>query len=118
MDFEGRFVHVGAFPIGIEPEIFEKGKQEPSVIERIQELKDRFKGKRILIGVDRLDYIKGVPQKLHALEVFLSRNPEFQGKVVLIQVAVPTRTDVEEYQHLRSSVNELVGQINGQYGNS
>jgi len=64
----------------------------------------------------RLDYIKGVPQKLHALEQFLSDHPEWIGKVVLIQVAVPSRQDVQEYQHLQTIVNELVGRINGKYG--
>ena len=63
-----------------------------------------------------IDYIKGVPQKLHALDVFLSKHPEFAEKVVLVQVAVPSRTDVEKYQNLRSNVNELVGSINGKFG--
>lgn len=66
--------------------------------------------------MDRLDYIKGVPQKLHALEVFLSENPSYIGKVVLIQLAIPSRQDVEEYQNLRADVNELVGRINGRFG--
>ena len=62
------------------------------------------------------DSIKGVPQKLHAMEIFLNEHPEWIGKVVLVQVAVPSRGDVEEYQYLRSVVNELVGRINGQFG--
>lgn len=69
-----------------------------------------------MVGVDRLDYIKGVPQKLHALEIFLTEHPEWIGKVVLVQVAVPSRQDVEEYQNLRAVVNELVGRINGKFG--
>ena len=55
-------------------------------------------------------------QKLHALEVFLTDHPEWIGKVVLVQVAVPSRQDVEEYQNLRAVVNELVGRINGKFG--
>ena len=70
----------------------------------------------MIVGVDRLDYIKGVPQKLHALELFLSQHPEWIGKVVLAQLAVPSRQDVEEYQNLRAIVNELVGRINGRFG--
>lgn len=69
-----------------------------------------------MISVDRLDYIKGIPQKLHALEVFLQSHPEWVGKVVLVLVAVPSRQDVEEYQNLRAVVNELVGRINGRFG--
>ncbi|MCJ1257717.1 Trehalose-6-P synthase/phosphatase complex synthase subunit [Lignoscripta atroalba] len=85
----------GAFPIGIDPEEFSA---------------------KVIVGVDRLDYIKGVPQKLHAFELFLSKHPDWVGKLVLVQVAVPTRQDVEEYQNLRAVVNELVGRIHGRYG--
>ncbi|GJJ70356.1 trehalose 6-phosphate synthase/phosphatase [Entomortierella parvispora] len=116
VDFEGRYAHVGTFPIGIDPEKFAEGLKNPSVIERIRSLREKFKGVKLIVGVDRLDYIKGVPQKMHALEVFLSEHPEWIGKVVLVQVAVPSRQDVEEYQSLRAVVNELVGRINGMYG--
>ncbi|KAI8350992.1 glycosyltransferase family 20-domain-containing protein [Mortierella sp. GBAus27b] len=116
VDFQGRYAHVGTFPIGIDPEKFAEGLKEPKVIDRIRSLREKFKGVKVIVGVDRLDYIKGVPQKMHALEVFLSEHPEWIGKVVLVQVAVPSRQDVEEYQSLRAVVNELVGRINGQYG--
>ena len=87
-----------------------------SVKERIAALKRKFDGMKLIVGVDRLDYIKGVPQKLHALEVFLTEHSEWIGKIVLVQVAVPSRQDVEEYQNLRAVVNELVGRINGKFG--
>lgn len=90
--------------------------QKESVVNRVAALRRRFEGVKIIVGVDRLDYIKGVPQKLHAMEVFLEEHPEWIGKVVLVQVAVPSRQDVEEYQNLRLSVNELVGRINGRFG--
>lgn len=83
---------------------------------RIADLEERFKGQHIIVGIDRLDYIKGVPQKIHAIEDFLSAHPEMVGKVVLVQVAVPSRGDVEEYQNLRSSVNQLVSRVNGRFG--
>jgi trehalose 6-phosphate synthase len=83
---------------------------------RVAALERRFEGVKLIVGVDRLDYIKGVPQKLHALELFLSQHPEWVGKVVLAQLAVPSRGDVEEYQNLRATVNELVGRINGRFG--
>lgn len=116
VEYNGRFVNVAAFPIGIDVDTFTEGLQKESVQKRIKELKETFKGCKIIVGVDRLDYIKGVPQKLHAMEVFLNEHPEWIGKVVLVQVAVPSRGDVEEYQYLRSVVNELVGRINGQFG--
>jgi trehalose 6-phosphate synthase len=90
--------------------------QREPVKTRIRQLESRFSGVKVIVGVDRLDYIKGVPQKLHALELFLTQHPEWIGKVVLVQLAVPSRQDVEEYQNLRATVNELVGRINGRFG--
>lgn len=116
VEFQGKTVTVGAFPIGIDPDRFTEGLQTPAVLERIAALQKKFEGVKIIVGVDRLDYIKGVPQKLHALDVFLTEHPEWIGKVVLVQVAVPSRQDVEDYQNLRTSVNELVGRINGKFG--
>ncbi|MCJ1485374.1 Trehalose-6-P synthase/phosphatase complex synthase subunit [Schaereria dolodes] len=116
VEFQGKIVTVGAFPIGIDPEKFTEGLTKPKVQERIATLERKFQGVKLMVGVDRLDYIKGVPQKLHALEVFLTDHPEWVGKVVLVQVAVPSRQDVEEYQNLRAVVNELVGRINGKFG--
>ncbi|KAI8821483.1 glycosyltransferase family 20-domain-containing protein [Fimicolochytrium jonesii] len=116
VEFEGRIVHVGTFPIGIDTEKFAEGLKTEKIVKRIAQLREKFKGVKLIVGVDRLDYIKGVPQKLHALEMFLSQHPEFVEKVVLVQVAVPSRQDVEEYQNLQRVVNELVGRINGIYG--
>jgi len=116
VEFEGRLAHVGTFPIGIDPTSFIENLKKESVQKRIQQLQQRFGDVKVIVGVDRLDYIKGVPQKLHALELFLSQHPEWIGKVVLAQLAVPSRQDVEEYQNLRATVNELVGRINGRFG--
>lgn len=116
VEFDGRYAHVGTFPIGINPQQFIDAMEKKEVQTRIKELETRFSGVKIIVGIDRLDYIKGVPQKLHALEAFLDEHPEMVGKVVLVQVAVPSRGDVEEYQNLRASVNELVGRINGRFG--
>lgn len=95
---------------------FVEGLKREKVVTRLKQLEKRFEGVKVIVGVDRLDYIKGVPQKLHALEVFLEQHPEWIGKVVLVQLAIPSRQDVEEYQNLRSMVNELVGRINGRFG--
>ncbi len=116
VEFQGKIVTVGAFPIGIDPDKFTEGLKKEKVKKRIAALEQKFQGVKLIVGVDRLDYIKGVPQKMHALEVFLTDHPEWIGKVVLVQVAVPSRQDVEEYQNLRAVVNELVGRINGKFG--
>ncbi|ESW99391.1 hypothetical protein KL918_001678 [Ogataea parapolymorpha] len=115
--YNDRQVTVSAYPIGIDVDKFLNGLKTDEVKSRIKQLETRFgKDCKLIVGVDRLDYIKGVPQKLHAFEIFLERHPEWIGKVVLIQVAVPSRGDVEEYQSLRAAVNELVGRINGRFG--
>lgn len=114
--YKDHFANVGIFPIGIDPNAWINALQSPSVKERILELEDRFRGKKVLLGVDRLDYIKGVPHKLMAFRTLLSKHPEWKEKIVLIQIGVPSRTEVDEYKKLISQTNELVGGINAQYG--
>lgn len=116
VQYQDKFVTVGAFPIGIDPPKFTEGLKSQKVQSRIATLERKFQGCKVIVSVDRLDYIKGIPQKMHALEVFLTEHPEWIGRVVLVQVAVPSRGDVEEYQNLRATVNELVGRINGKFG--
>eukprot|EP01050_Picozoa_sp_SAG11_P005284 SAG11_NODE_366_length_10128_cov_4.162030_1_plen_1163_part_00 len=112
----GKLVKVGIYPIGIDPRKWEANVVREPVVARIQELKAQFAGKKVLVGVDRMDPIKGLPHKLIAVETFLDRHPEWQGKLVLIQVAIPTRIEVEQYQKLNSCVSELVGRINSKFG--
>ncbi|OMO92589.1 Glycosyl transferase, family 20 [Corchorus olitorius] len=113
---QGRLTRVAAFPIGIDSERFIHALKLPQVQEHIKELKERFAGRKVMLGVDRLDMIKGIPQKILAFEKFLEDNPSWRDKVVLLQIAVPTRTDVPEYQKLTSQVHEIVGRINGRFG--
>ncbi|KAL1563789.1 threalose-6-phosphate phosphatase [Salvia divinorum] len=113
---QGRLTRVAAFPIGIDSERFMRALEIPGVQENIKELKERFSGRKVMLGVDRLDMIKGIPQKILAFEKFLEENPYWCDKVVLLQIAVPTRTDVPEYQKLTSQVHEIVGRINGKFG--
>ncbi|KAB2623534.1 alpha,alpha-trehalose-phosphate synthase 1-like [Pyrus ussuriensis x Pyrus communis] len=113
---QGRLTRVAAFPIGIDSDRFIRGLEVPDIQKHIKELKERFAGRKVMLGVDRLDMIKGIPQKLLAFEKFLEENPTWREKVVLLQIAVPTRTDVPEYQKLTSQVHEIVGRINGRFG--
>jgi trehalose 6-phosphate synthase/phosphatase len=115
VNYKNRFVNVGVYPIGIDPSAFETALASDVVKEGIVNLSMKFHGKKVLLGVDRLDYIKGVPHKLMAFECLLARHPEWKGKVVLVQIAVPSRTEVEEYKKLITQTNELVGRINGKY---
>ncbi|XP_038998490.1 alpha,alpha-trehalose-phosphate synthase [UDP-forming] 1-like isoform X2 [Hibiscus syriacus] len=111
-----RLTRVAAFPIGIDSERFIRALELPLVQGHIKDLKERFSGRKVMLGVDRLDMIKGIPQKILAFEKFLEENPYWRDKVVLLQIAVPTRTDVPEYQKLTSQVHEIVGRINGRFG--
>ncbi|XP_022717365.1 alpha,alpha-trehalose-phosphate synthase [UDP-forming] 1 [Durio zibethinus] len=113
---QGRLTRVAAFPIGIDSDRFIRALELPQVQEHIKELKERFAGRKVMLGVDRLDMIKGIPQKILAFEKFLEENSSWRDQVVLLQIAVPTRTDVPEYQKLTSQVHEIVGRINGRFG--
>jgi len=112
----GDFTRVAAFPIGIDPGRFTQALETERVQAHIHELRQRFQGRKVMLGVDRLDMIKGIPQKLLGFEKFLSEHPEWRDRVLLVQIAVPTRTDVPEYQRLTSQVHEIVGRINGRFG--
>jgi trehalose 6-phosphate synthase/phosphatase len=112
----GRFVRIEALPIGIAPAEF-TGELERSVVRRsLAGLRERFAGRRIVLAVDRLDYTKGIPERLRALRRALRSSPALRGQVVLIQVAPPSRERIEGYRDLRREVNELVGEINGEFG--
>ncbi|CAN1230327.1 Alpha,alpha-trehalose-phosphate synthase [UDP-forming] 1 [Linum grandiflorum] len=103
---QGRLTRVAAFPIGIDSDRFIKALDLPKVKESMRDLKQRFAGRKLMLGVDRLDMIKGIPQKILAFEAFLEENPQWREKVVLLQIAVPTRTDVPEYVALVTSLRD------------
>jgi trehalose 6-phosphate synthase/phosphatase len=74
-----------------------------------------MKDERVVLGVDRLDYTKGLVQRIKAFERLLERHPEHLERVVLMQIAVPSRTDVREYKALKEEIDQLVGRINGRF---
>ncbi len=108
--------HLGMHPIGVDPQEICAFAQLPEVKDEFESLRARFRAKKVILGVDRLDYTKGIPEKLLAFEEFLRRNPHWRTKAVLIQIASPSRTEVQEYRDLKREVDELVGRINGRYG--
>ncbi|KAH8668701.1 glycosyltransferase family 20 protein [Xylariales sp. PMI_506] len=114
----GTRVEVGVFPIGIDAAKCEQTAWSESVTEKYTALKDLYQGKKIIVGRDRLDSVRGVAQKLMAFDRFLELYPEWTEKVVLIQVTSPTSIeDTEESENkIASRVNELVMKINGTYG--
>lgn len=120
VDAYGSRVQVGVFPIGIDAAKVEAAAWAPSVTEKYDALKKMYNGKKIIVGRDRLDSVRGVAQKLQAFERFLEMYPEWREKVVLIQVTSPTTSTDNEKEDpenkIGSQVNELVMQINGHYG--
>jgi trehalose 6-phosphate synthase/phosphatase len=100
---------VGAFPLGIDYAEYVRGALEAPRPKRPAQ-------EQIILGVDRLDYTKGIPERMRAYERLLELHKEHHGNVTLIQIAVPSREQVHEYQELKREIDELVGRINGRFG--
>ncbi|WP_437835276.1 bifunctional alpha,alpha-trehalose-phosphate synthase (UDP-forming)/trehalose-phosphatase [Sorangium sp. So ce1153] len=113
--YEGRKVRLGVYPVSIDVEEFVRLAQDEEVRAEARRLRERAQGRKIVLGIDRLDYTKGIPRRMLAIERFLEREPELRSKVRFIQLAVPTREQVDAYADFRRVVNELVGRINGAY---
>ncbi|KAF6749841.1 trehalose-phosphatase [Ephemerocybe angulata] len=107
----GRFVDVASVPMGIDVVQLKEKKSDPEVEEWVQVLKQRYAGMKLLVGRDKLDEIQGVRHKINAFEAFLDKNPEWQGKVVLIQVALQTT----ESNELAGGVADVVSRINSRF---
>jgi trehalose 6-phosphate synthase/phosphatase len=107
---------LGVLPIGIEPDEIAAMSRSDEANEQYWSMKTLYRGRKVIAGVDRLDYTKGLPQKLLAFEELLHDHPELRDQVVFIQVASPSRTRVVEYQRLQREIDELAGRINGRYG--
>jgi alpha,alpha-trehalose-phosphate synthase [UDP-forming] len=116
--FEGRDIRVGTFPISIDARAFERRAREPEVVEKAKSLRTDEPGRKIVLGIDRLDYTKGIPQKLEAFRWMLASAPELAGKVTLVQVVVPSREEIPGYRDHRTTIEGLVGEINGQFTRS
>ncbi|HUG16190.1 MAG TPA: trehalose-6-phosphate synthase [Thermomicrobiales bacterium] len=115
LQLPGNRTVVGSFPIGIDARDFEEGARSDDVLRAMQLSLDRLPNMKMILGIDRLDYTKGVPERLVAFQETLRAYPELQGCTTLIQVVVPSREDVPEYQILRSEVERLVGEVNGEF---
>lgn len=111
----GCIVTCATVPVGIAPEEFTDSLADQYVKEQIDKLRQQYDGRKVILGIDRLDYMKGVPHKLMAFQAFLDKHPEWVGECVLVQLAVPSRRDIPEYQRLQRQVHELVGQICGRH---
>lgn len=113
--WKGRVVKLGAFPMGVDAAAFGAKAAGPDVEARVREIRGGDEAGHVLVGIDRLDYTKGIPRRLLGFERLLQRHPELREKTRLIQVAVPSRTNVDAYQEFRAEVDRLVGRINGAF---
>jgi trehalose 6-phosphate synthase/phosphatase len=113
---DGRSVSLAALPIGIEVEVWDQLTSDAKVESRIGELRRRHHGRKLIVSVDRLDYTKGIPERMRTFRRLLKASPDWRGRVTLVQVAVPSRERVPAYAELRREVAELVGEVNGDFG--
>jgi len=109
----GHATQIGVFPIPIETSPFTRRSAESA---DVAGLRDALGARRLLLGVDRLDYSKGIPERLAGFERLLERYPEWRGHVSYVQVSVPSRAEIPDYVELRNRVEMLVGRINGRFG--
>jgi trehalose 6-phosphate synthase len=112
---DGRRVRTEVHPISIDASDFARRALAPGVERHLRGLRKQFVGRRVILGVDRLDYTKGIPERLRAVELLLESRPELQGKIAFLQVAVPSRGEIREYRQLRATVEQLVGRVNGRF---
>jgi trehalose 6-phosphate synthase/phosphatase len=110
-----RELRMGSFPISVDSAEFERRAESPEVAALTAEICEREPGRKLVLGIDRLDYTKGLPHKLEAFRTLLRRHPDMQGRVTLIQVVVPSREDIPRYQEHKTQVDRLVGDINGEF---
>ncbi|MFY0601798.1 MAG: bifunctional alpha,alpha-trehalose-phosphate synthase (UDP-forming)/trehalose-phosphatase [Cyclobacteriaceae bacterium] len=116
INVDNRKVLVDALPMGIDYQKFEMSASAPETLSREVRYRTGIGNQRLMLSVDRLDYSKGIPQRLKAFELFLKNNPSFHGQVSLLMVVVPSRDKVGKYKELKEEVDLLVGRINGNYG--
>ncbi len=114
--FEGRRVGIGIHPIGIDVQRFTEVLREQHTQSIGDELAERYGGRRLILGVERLDYTKGVAHKLRAFERMLERRPELADEVAFLQIIVPSRLKNPDYAALKREIDECVGRVNGRHG--
>ena len=112
---DDRIVKVDTFPLGIDVDRFVHAESDIFVRKNIEKLEKKYSGRKVIISVDRLDYTKGIIQKLSSFDKFLEEYPEYRGKVVLVLIVVPSRWKVGYYRELKEDIDRYVGKINGKY---
>jgi trehalose 6-phosphate synthase len=113
--YDGHETRAEAHPIGIDVERFKRMAHDDAIRTKAQEFRERMGTDHIVIGIDRLDYTKGIHSRMLAFEQFLEENPAYHGNVSFFQIATPSRSKLESYKQIRREVDEVVGRINGRF---
>lgn len=115
LKMDNRTVSVDAFPISIDYKKYKSLAEDPNTKRNERKLRQLINHNRLIISIDRLDYSKGINQRLQAYQLFLEQHPELRGKVTMIQLVVPSRDSVPKYKELKEEMNRMVSEINGRF---
>jgi trehalose 6-phosphate synthase len=110
-----RWTKIATYPISVDYESLSAHSCDQAVVGEVEAIRSKMGQTRIILGVDRLDYTKGIPERLFAFRTLLEHNPQLRGKVTLLQFVVPSREQIPEYRDLKIRLERLVSQINGEY---
>jgi alpha,alpha-trehalose-phosphate synthase [UDP-forming] len=113
--YQGRDTRVLARPIGIDYRAVDRAARSRRTEERARRLRENLQGQTVILGVERMDYTKGILERLRGMEHLLEHHPELHGKVTLIQIVTPSRTEVDAYRQRKRDIDEIVGRINGRF---
>lgn len=113
---DGRQIRIGAFPVGIDTVEFERRARRAVKSSFVQEVVESLSGRAMIIGADRLDYSKGLIERMEAVDLFFSNWPDWRGKVTYLQIAPKSRSEIQEYQELGQALGAVAGRINGKFG--
>ena len=116
LEHNGRTIGIGVHPIGLDVESFRETLRSPETARVEAELAERYEGKQLVLGIERLDYSKGIPEKLDAFERILEQDPARVRDITMLQVLVPSRLDSPDYQLMRDEIEMRIGHINGRFG--
>lgn len=113
--YGNRDVRIGVFPMGIDADCFNQLAEDADILAEVEAIRQKAGNRKLLLGIDRLDYTKGLARRMLTIERLFERNPALRNKIRLVQVVVPSRTKVDSYARLQKRLDETVGKINGAY---
>lgn len=116
INYVDRDIQIDAFPMGIDYPSFHNKRIDGEFQEKLQMLKNDNPEMKIISSVDRLDYTKGIPERIKGFGCFLETNPQYLEKIRLHLIVAPSRTEVDTYEELRKEITKLVSEVNGKYG--